>query len=58
MNVPDADPAGYDEQAAKPADSEPDDVEGHRMLTPDQAQQRSDTARVERERRLAGESKN
>lgn len=37
------------------AETEPDDVEGHRMLTPEQAQQRSEAARIERERRLAGE---
>jgi hypothetical protein len=29
---------------------EPDDVEGHRFLTPEQAQQRAEDARRERER--------
>jgi len=52
MNTPDSrrpDPA----LDVAGSDGEPDDVEGHRMFTPDQAQHRSDLARMERERRAA-----
>jgi hypothetical protein len=40
--------------------SQPDDVEGHRLLTPNQAQDRAEAARRERQQRLdeAGDSTN
>lgn len=56
MNFPDSAPGQRDESAVLPAENEGDDVEGHRMLSPQQAQERSDAARQAREQRLAEEA--
>ena len=54
MNIPNT-PSGDDLPATNPAqlaEEELDDVEGHRMLSPEQAHARSLAAASERERRL------
>ena len=53
----DSDPRLPDAAAPESADVDADfdDVEGHRMLSPEQAQQRSDAARIERERRFSSQ---
>ena len=49
-NSPDT--SGNPGDPARSPDDAEDDVQGHRMFTPDQAQERSDAARIRREQRL------